>query len=126
MKTLQRLTILSLIFFQTIGYGQEKNTETISKNKKETTINIDNYNSFIGKYIMEEANFELEIIRENDKMFIVTEFSKDLLLPINKNTLQEYKRGVDLELIKGNKNALKFSQNGYETIIERVKPKTKK
>ena len=35
-------------------------------------------------------------------------------------------RGVELERIEGDKNALKFTQNGYKTIIKRVEAKEEK
>lgn len=134
MKTLQQLTILALFLVQTVVFGQTKTTETKPKKteivqKKENKINkVDtkNLKKFLGTYELTEANFTLDIVQENDKMYIVTEFSKDELLLKDEITLHEFTRGVDLQLIAGNKNGLKFTQNGYETIIERVKPKTKK
>lgn len=127
MKTLKQITVLAFLLAQTIGFSQTKEQETTQKEKKETT-NVDtkNLKKFIGTYNLVEANFTLDIVQENGKMFIITEFSKDELLLKNVTTLHEFTRGVDLELIEGNENALKFSQNGYVTNIERVKPKTKK
>ncbi|PQJ80112.1 hypothetical protein [Polaribacter porphyrae] len=127
MKTLKSLTILALLLVQTVVFGQTKNTETIQKKEsKSKKINTKNLKKFIGTYELTEANFTLDIIQEEGKMYIVTEFSKDELLLKDENTLHEFTRGVDLQLIEGNKNALKFTQNGYETTIERVKPKAKK
>ena len=57
-------------------------------------------------------------------MYIISPFSKDILIASNETTLHELTRGVDLELIAGNSNDLKFTQNGYETVIKRVKPRT--
>ncbi len=51
-------------------------------------------------------------------------FSKVILIQKNVTTLHEPTRGVDLELIKASKDALKYTQNGYETTIKRVIPKT--
>ncbi|QTD39086.1 hypothetical protein JL193_07515 [Polaribacter batillariae] len=132
MNTLQQLTILALLFLQTSAFSQTKNAETVAikketvqKKKTETTkVESPNFKKFIGKYKMVEANFILDIVEEKGKMYIITEFSKDPLLPKNKNTLSEPKRGVDFQWIEGNKNGLKYSQNGYETILERVKPKS--
>ena len=76
--------------------------------------------------MLEEGDFELEIVQEDNKMYIISPFSKDILIPKNETTLTELTRGVDLELIKDNKDALKFTQNGYVTTIKRVKPKTEK
>ena len=134
MKNLIQITTVLFLLVQTIGYSQTKNTETISKKQdsilkqQDTKIEIDTttLKSFVGKYLLEEADFELEIVQEDDKMFIISPFSKDPLILINETTLHEPTRGVDLELIKDNENALKFTQNGYETIIKRVNSKTGK
>lgn len=131
MKNLIQLSVVFFLLVQTIGYSQTKNTKTISKKQdttlkkqnKKATISTKNLKKFIGKYLLEEANFTLEIVQEKGKMYIVTEFSKDQLILINETTLHEFTRGVDLALIKNNKNALKFSQNGYKTIIKRVRSK---
>lgn len=130
MKTLQQITLFTLLLVQTIGFSQTKSTETAEtseQNKKEITkIDTKNLAKFIGTYNLAEANFTLDIVQEEGKMYIITEFSKDQLLLKDENTLTEFTRGVDLQLIEGNKDALKFMQNGFETIIDRVKPKTKK
>ena len=130
MKTLQQITLFTLLLVQTIGFSQTKSTETAEtseQNKKEITkIDTKNLAKFIGTYNLSEANFTLDIVQEEGKMYIITEFSKDQLLLKDENTLTEFTRGVDLQLIEGNKDALKFMQNGFETIIDRVKPKTKK
>ena len=124
MKNLIQLTTVLFLLVQTTGYSQTKSTETISKKQEvKTTISTKNLKKFIGEYLLEEANFTLEIVQEKDKMYIVTEFSKDQLILKNETTLREYTRGVDLELIKNDKNSLKFTQNGFETIITRVKTK---
>ncbi|WP_400074871.1 hypothetical protein [Winogradskyella sp. R77965] len=125
MKNLIQITTVLFLLVQTIGYSQVKNSETIS-NKQDTKIEIDNttLKSFVGKYLLAEADFELEIVREDGMMYIISPFSKDILILKNETTLHEPSRGVDLELIKDNIDALKFTQNGYETIIERVKSKT--
>jgi len=134
MKNLIQCTTAIFLLVQTIGFSQTEDTETISR-KKDTTINkqktkteIDTRNDeyFIGTFLLKEAGFELEIAKEDGKMYIITEFSKDILLQKNKTTLHEITRGVDLELIKDNPNALKFTQNGYETTIKRVNAKTEK
>lgn len=124
MKNLIKITTVFLLIAQTISYGQTQNQDTISKSDNvKTEISSLELEKFIGVYLLEEANFQLEIIEEGDKMYIVTEFSKDVLVQKNKTTLSEPTRGVDLELIKGNDNGLKFSQNGYEAIIVKLKPK---
>lgn len=125
MKNVIQIATVLLLLVQTIGYSQTKNTEStpnkqdviVQKESTKTEIDI---KKFIGTYLLEEANFTLEIIAENDKMYIVTSFSKDILVLKNETTLREPTRGVDLELIKDNKDALKYSQNGYITTIKRV------
>ena len=124
MKNLIQFTVVLFLLAQTIGYSQTKDTETIPE-KQIAKIEIDtaNLKYFVGTYLLVEAGFELEIVKEDDAMFIITEFSKDKLIQRNDTTLNEPTRGVDLELIADNRNALKFTQNGYETIIKRVDSK---
>ena len=126
MKNLIQLATVVLLLVHTIGYGQAKSTNTDSK-KQESEIKIDakKLKKFVGTYFLVEGDFNLEIVMEKDKMYIVSPFSKDLLVHKDENTLRESTRGVDLALIKDDKDALKFTQNGYETVIKRVKPKTK-
>ncbi|MFY0630913.1 MAG: hypothetical protein JXR05_11065 [Flavobacteriaceae bacterium] len=126
MKILIQLTTVIFLLIHSNGYSQTKSVESISK-KKNTTTEIDTkkFKSFIGTYFLAEGDFTLEIVQEKDKMFIISPFSKDLLVQKNGTTLQEPTRGVDLERIKDNKDALKFTQNGYVTTIERVKAKKK-
>lgn len=132
MKNLIQITTVLFLFVQTISYSQTEKTKSTSNKqgialKKESTkTETDKLKDFIGTYFLEEGNFELEIVEEDNKMYIISPFSKDLLIPKNETTLHELIRGVDLELITDNKNALKFTQNGYETTIKRVKSKTEK
>lgn len=133
MKNLIQIATVLLLLVQTIGYSQTQNTESTSNKqdtvlKKENTktkIDTEKFKGFIGKYFLEEADFNLEIIEEDNKMYIVSPFSKDILISKNGTSLYEATRGVDLELIKDNKDALKFTQNGYETTIKRVASGTK-
>ncbi|MEP0266315.1 hypothetical protein [Dokdonia sp.] len=126
MKNVFQITTVLFLLVQTIGYSQtESTTSTPTKQdtvlQKESSKTETDTKKFIGTYLLEEANFTLEILAENDKMYIVTSFSKDLLVIKNETTLREPTRGVDLELIKDDKNALKYTQNGYVTTIKRVK-----
>lgn len=129
MKNLIQITTVLFLFAQTIGFSQTTKTDATSSKqdtilKKEvvkTASDTLQLQSFIGKYLLEEADFTLEIIEENSQMYIVSPFSKDLLILKNETTLHEPTRGVDLELIKNDKDALKFTQNGYVTTIKRVK-----
>lgn len=121
MKNLIQLSIVFFLLVQTVGYSQTKNSKIDTKKNEIAQISTKNLKKFVGKYLLEEANFELEIVKEKNKMFIITEFSKDELILTDENTLHEFTRGVDLKLIKGDKDGLMFSQNGYETTIKRVK-----
>ena len=127
MKHLILITAALLLVGHTLGYSQTTTDQTITNEQTESVeANTQNDAHFIGTYMLEEAGFELEIIKEDNKMYIVTEFSKDVLIQKNDTTLHEITRGVDLELIEGNRDALKFTQNGYETTIKRVKATTEK
>ena len=130
MKNLIKITTVLLLLIQSMSYSQAENTEAIAKKQDAllTKTKIDNTNlqKFIGTYLLVEADFELEIMQEDNKMYLISPFSKDVLIHKNETTLREPTRGVDLELIKNNKDALKYTQNGYETIIKRVGSKTKK
>ena len=125
MKNLVQLTTVLLLLIQFNGYSQ---TETMTKENDtiinvENKIDIENFKDCIGSYYLTEANITLTIIQEKDKMYLVAPGSKDLLTLKNDTTLYESIRGVDLEIIKGDKNTLKFTQNGYKTTIKRVTPK---
>lgn len=134
MKTLIQITTVCFFLVQTIGYGQTEgaattgtNEETVLKNSNtETEIDIEKFQSFIGTYLLIEADFTLEIVLENSLMYVVSPFSKDILIQKNETTLREPTRGVDLERIVDNDNDLKFTQNGYETVIIRVDATTEK
>jgi len=134
MKHLIQITTVLFLLAQTLTYSQtkpvepftEKEDTTLKKEQTKTKFDTTKLQGFIGTYFLEEADFELEIIQEDNKMYLISPFSKDILIPKNETTLTEFTRGVDLELIENNKNALKFTQNGYETVIKRVKNNTGK
>ncbi len=125
MKKLIQITAVLFLSVQTYGFCQTNSTAPSYKTqdtlltKQNDKTNITK--SFIGTYIMEEADFTLEIVEENGLMYIITKFSKDLLVQKDETTLNEPTRGVDLQLIQNNKEDIKFSQNGYETVLKRVK-----
>jgi hypothetical protein len=125
MKNLFQITTVLFLLVQTIGFSQTKETDVSSNTQDASTENAStstkfDAKKFLGKFYLAEANFALEIIEEDNKMYIVTEFSKDILIPKNETTIHELTRGVDLELIKDDANALKFTQNGYVTTVKRV------
>ena len=123
--------IVLLVFIHTTGYSQEPQTSTISdkedivlkEQNPSTEIDTEKFQGAIGTFILEEANFELQIIQEDTKMYVISPFSKDILIQKNDTTLREPTRGVDLELIENDTSGLKFSQNGYVTTIKRVTSK---
>ena len=125
MKNLFQITTVLFLLVQTIGFSQTKNTGVSSNTQDASTENAStstefDAEKFLGKFYLAEADFALEIIEEDNKMYIVTPFSKDILIPKNETTIHELTRGVDLELIKDDANALKFTQNGYVTTVKRV------
>ncbi len=134
MKNLIQSTLALFLLAQTAGYSQTKTEETnseqiatsLKKKSTNTETETQDTNSFLGTYFLVEADFELEIVEEDNKMYIISPFSNDILIQTNETTVHEPTRGVDLELIANDKNALKYTQNGYETIIKRVKSKTTK
>jgi hypothetical protein len=134
MKNLVQITTVLFLLIQTITYSQTKNAESIpntqdtilKKDNTKTKIDTAKFKKFIGKFLLAEGDFILEIIEENNEMYIISPYSKDILTPKNETALQELTRGVVLELIKEDENALKFTQNGYETTIKRVDPKDEK
>jgi len=127
MKHLIQLSTVLFLLVQTMGYSQSTNAETNAK-KQEATVQIDSekFKPFIGKYELVEANITLEIIQENDKMFLLGPGSKDPLIKSKLLTLHEPIRGVDLALIKDDTTAIKFTQNGYETTMKRINSETDK
>ena len=124
MKNLINITTALFLFVQVISYGQSEPVKTATE-KEDTQSKIDpqQLKNFVGTYFLEEANFDLEIVQEKDKMYIISPFSKDLLIQKNATTLREPTRGVDLEIIEGDNTALRYFQNGYKTTIKRVKSK---
>ena len=128
MKTLKKITVLTLLLVHTIGFSQSKNEQKEANSKKvelkkEVKVDAKKLKKFIGKYDLSEGNITLEIVQEKDKMYIISPWSKDLLKVKDENTLIEPTRGVYLNIIKDNKNALKYFQNGYETTIKKINSK---
>ena len=133
MRHLIQIATVIIFLVQTIGYSQTENTSakskqlasTIKEEKTATKINIADFENFIGKYNLEEASITLEVVKEEDKMYIISPWSKDLLELKENLSLYEPTRGVYLNYIKNDENSLKFFQNGYETTIKRISPKAK-
>ena len=82
MKNLIQITTVLFLLVQTIGFSQAKKAETISKGQSaKSEIDTVKLKSFIGKYLLEEADFTLEIVQENEKTEHQTEGGSQLLLP---------------------------------------------
>ncbi len=84
---------------------------------------IDNgFKKYAGKYLLKEANLTLEIIVENNNLFLASEAQglKSQLFQKNKTTLYDTSVGATLTLIPDNKAALTFSQNGFTTTINKI------
>lgn len=127
MKHLIQLTTAIALLISTMGYAQTELAQANSEKLETTTqITTDPMASFIGTFYLAEGDFNLEIVEEDKKFYIVSPFSKDILVPKSLTKLHEPTRGVDLELIDNDKSALKFTQNGYETTIKRVEVTTEK
>ncbi|QTD39085.1 beta-lactamase family protein [Polaribacter batillariae] len=89
------------------------------------SVDLNNFKKYTGTYLLKEANLELEIILEDNKMYIVVAAQgvKSELAQKDKNSVSDKLVGVVLSKIDGNTDSLKFNQNGFETTINRIKPK---
>lgn len=98
------------------------NNQTVTNFK---SVDIENFKDCAGTYFLKEANLTLEIVHENDKMFIVAEAQniKSELAQKTETSLYDTTLGVVLTKIEDNSNSLSFSQNGYKTTIDKVTPK---
>jgi hypothetical protein len=128
MNHLIQLSMAVALFFQSIAFSQTTSLETSVK-EKDTISNVKNeiqtktYEDFIGSYFLTEANLTLTIIQEADTYYLISPGAKDILTQKADAILYEATRGVALERIEGDKNSLKFTQNGYVTRIKRVDTK---
>ena len=87
MKTLFKITTILFLCIQSIGFSQTKDLETTSEKQEVTTQITDaDLEKFIGKFLLVKGDFELEIVREENKVFIISPFSKDVLTTKNKTT----------------------------------------
>lgn len=83
---------------------------------------IDDFKSFLGTYLLAEANLELEVVLEGDTMYLVvpSQEAKSELTEKNSTTLIDKTVGATLTIIKGTADRLKFEQNGFSTEIAKV------
>ena len=86
------------------------------------SIDIDNFRNCVGTYLLKEANLELEIVIEGEKMFLISEAqgSKSELIQKAANAMSDTEVGVTLTLIEGDNESLTFNQNGFETTMSRI------
>ena len=132
MKHVVKISIAMILLIQSMAFSQTSEPVTASKandaitnvESTEKEIVTNSYKAFLGSYYLSEASITLTIIEEKGNYYLTSPGSKDVLFPTNETTLTEIKRGVNLELIEGDSDGLKFTQNGYETVIKRVKPET--
>ena len=89
--------------------------------KPTLAIDIETFRDFIGTYYLEEAKLVLEIIEEGNKLYLLAEAQgvKSELIQKNKSTLFDTTVGATLERLEDSDAGLKFSQNGFETLIKR-------
>ncbi|MEM1002606.1 MAG: serine hydrolase domain-containing protein [Bacteroidota bacterium] len=86
-------------------------------------INIDLFKSYAGTYLLKEANMEVKVVIDNDKMYLVSEAQglKSELSQKDENTLIDQETGVSLTKIENDPDNLTFSQQGFSTVLKRVK-----
>lgn len=84
------------------------------------------FKSYAGKYLIKEANLVLEVVVEDDKIFIASETQnfKHQLFQKEENTFFDPQLGVSLTLITDNNKALIFRQSGFKSIINRIEKDT--
>lgn len=83
---------------------------------------IDDFKSYLGTYLLAEANLELEVVLEGDTMYLVvpSQEAKSELTQKNSTTLIDKSVGATLTIIEGTTDRLKFEQNGFSTEIVKV------
>jgi len=93
--------------------------------KNTLALDVSQFRDFIGTYHLEEAKLVLEIIEEDNKLYLLAEAQgvKSELIQKNVTTLFDTTVGATLERLEDSDDGLKFSQNGYETIIKRTTTK---
>lgn len=89
------------------------------------TLNLKEFQNITGKYFLKEANLTLEIIIENNKMYLIAEEQgiKSELMQKNQDSIYDTTVGATLTKIKGSNDSLTFSQNGFTTTIHKITTK---
>lgn len=85
-------------------------------------VDIDKFKKYVGKYLLKEANLELNISLENGKMYLEapSQGVKSELTQKDDKTLSDTTVGATLTIISTDDKSLGFSQNGFETTIAKV------
>ncbi|MEP0213453.1 MAG: hypothetical protein ABJD66_09590, partial [Cellulophaga sp.] len=98
------------------------NDNSISNFKK---IDLKKFKKYTGTYLLKEANLTLNIIQENNKMYLVVDAQKvkSELIQKNDKALYDTTVGVILTQIEGDSNSLEFNQNGFKTVISKITSK---
>lgn len=78
------------------------------------------FKDFVGKYMLEEANLEMEIIVEGKNMYLVAQGMKSQLMTKSEDTLYDVNVGVTLQRISGNEEELLFNQNGFKANLKPI------
>ncbi|WP_420601602.1 serine hydrolase domain-containing protein [Flagellimonas sp.] len=81
------------------------------------------YKHAIGIYEFDAAGLkmDIEILEEEDNLYILAQGAKVLLVSTEQNKLVNGTFGVELEIDPSNVDQLTFRQNGLETTIKRIK-----
>lgn len=85
-------------------------------------IDIEYFKKYVGTYLLKEANLELKIVLEDNKMYLAAESQgvKSELTRKDEHTLIDTTVGATLTVIEDDVNGLTFHQNGYTTTIHKV------
>lgn len=107
-------------------YGSIKNDlEAYYKNKTVEnfkSVDIENFKKYAGNYLLKEANLELTIVQEENKLYLVVDSQrvKSMLMQKSEKTIYDTTVGATLTIIEGDDNSLTFSQNGFSTTISKI------
>ena len=107
--------------FETTINRIEPSKESSEPTGKVEAIDKTIFETMVGKYLLKEANLVLEVVSEDGALYLVSEAqgAKSKLQHKTSTTVVDNETGVVLELIEGDKNTIKFTQNGFETTISR-------
>ncbi|WP_109437430.1 serine hydrolase [Aquimarina sp. AU119] len=102
----------------------QKDMLDYSNSKKVTTsLNqniVADFKDFVGEYNLVEANAKLEIVAENNEMYMLIQGQKVLLAYEDINTLYDVKVGVRLQRKPTDKSIITFRQDSFKAELKRV------